>query len=305
MKLTRALSSCGLILALICGGSAPAWAGPTYSFGPDASGIGRVFASVGPGTAAPLATLGDGSVAFNGGLVYSSAASRFFAIGNDGAGNSSLVSFSAAAPGSLTLNQPLAVGGFTGGLALNGNTLYAVSTDVNGISSLYSMDLTGGSLNLLGALTGALYTGLAYDADDGLLYGIAGDTWGVGRSVRRINLSGGLSDSELFQLGDGSLAFNGGLAYDDQADVFNVIANDALATSTLMSFDLTGAASLTALGGSLGTGYLNAGLAIGPAGGGGGGGGGGGNTVPEPPAPALLLALAIAWAGARRRARAG
>lgn len=300
MNLTRALTTCGLSLALLCGATAPALAGPTYALGPDGGGVGRVFASVGPGTSTPLATLGDGSMAFNGGLVYSSAASRFFAIGNDGAGGSSLVSFTAAAPGSFTLNQPLAMGGFTGGLAIHGNSLYAVSTDFNGTSSLYSMDLNGGSLSLLGTLRGALYAGLAFDADDGLLYGIAGDTWGVGRSVRRISLSGGVSDSELFQLGDGSVAFNGGLAYDDQADLFHVIANDAMAASTLMSFDLTGAASLTALGGSLGAGYLNAGLAIGPA----GGGGGGGSTVPEPAMPALLLAVALAWAAARRATRA-
>lgn len=298
MNLNRAIAACGLALAMFLEAAAPARAAPTYSFGPDGQGTGRVFSSVAPGTATPLASLGDGSVAFNGGLVYSSVASRFFAIGNDGLGNSSLVSFTAAAPGSFTVNQPLSVGGFTGGLAVNGTTLYAVATDFTGASSLYSMDLTGGSLSLLGALSGALYTGLAFDADDGRLYGIAADASGVARSVRRISLSGGVSDSELFQLGDGSLAFNGGLAYDDQADLFNVIANDALASSGLMSFDLTGAASLTALGGSFGFGYLNAGLAIGPP------GGGGGNTVPEPATPALLLALALAWATARRVIRA-
>lgn len=300
MNVIRAFAACSLALAL--GAAAPARAAPTYTFGPDGQGVGRVFGTVAPGTATPLASLGDGSVAFNGGLAYSSAAGRFFAIGNDSLGNASLVSFTAAAPGTFTVNQPLAVAGFTGGLAVNGNLLYAVATDATGASSLYSMDLTGGSLNLLGALSGALYAGLAYDADDGLLYGIAADASGVARSVRRISLAGAVSDSELFQLGDGSLAFNGGLAYDDQADLFNVIANDVMASSGLMSFDLTGSASLAALGASFGSGYLNAGLAIGPPGG--GGGGGGGNTVPEPATPALVLALALAWAAARRAARA-
>ncbi|RTL43877.1 MAG: PEP-CTERM sorting domain-containing protein [Burkholderiales bacterium] len=304
MKLTRSLAACGLALVLLGSVTSPALAGPTYAFGPDGDGVGRVFGTVAPGAATPQATLGDGSVAYNGGLVYSSAASRFFAIGNDGQGNSSLVSFTAAAPGTFTLNQSLATGGFTGGLAVNGTTLYAVSTDFTGASFLYSMDLTGGSLSLLGSLSGALYTGLAYDADDGLLYGIAADASGVGRSVRRISWSGGVSDTELFQLGDGSVAFNGGLAYDDQADLFKVIANDGSAASTLMSFDLTGSSSLTALGASFGFGYLNAGLAIGPGGGTGGGGGGGGSSVPEPATPALLLALAIAWAGARRKTSA-
>lgn len=306
MTLTRALSACGLAWALLTCAATSAQAAPTYSFGPDGFGIGRVFSTVAPGTATSLATLGDGSVAFNGGLVYRGATGSFFAIGNDGLGNSSLVSFSAAAPGTFTLNQGLSVGGFTGGLALAGSTLYAVSTDFNGSSSLYSLDLTGGSLTLLGALSGALYTGLTFDADDGLLYGIAADEFGIGRSVRRISLGAGVSDVELFRLGDGSVSFNGGLAYDDQADLFNVIANDAVATSTLMSFDLTGSASLTALGGSFGFGYLNAGLAIGPeaggggGGGGGGGNGGGGNTIPEPATPALLLALALAWAVSQR-----
>jgi hypothetical protein len=307
MTLTRALSACALAWTLLAGGATPALAGPTYSVGPDGSGIGRVLSTVAPGAATSVAALGDGSVAFNGGLVYSGATSQFYAIGNDGIGNSSLVSFSAAAPGSFTLNQGLSVGGFTGGLALSGSTLYAVSTDFNGNSALYSLDLTGGNLTLLGALSGALYTGLTFDADDGLLYGIAADEFGVGRSVRRISLAGGVSDVELFRLGDGSLGFNGGLAYDDQADLFKVIANDAAAASALMSFDLTGSSSLTALGGSFGFGYLNAGLAIGPAAGGGvgggGGGGGGGNTVPEPATPALLLALALAWAAVPRARR--
>lgn len=297
MNVIRAFAAaCSLALAL--GAAAPARAAPTYTFGPDGQGIGRVFGTVAPGTATPLATLGNGAVAFNGGLAYSQTAGRFFAIGNDGLGNSSLVSFTAAAPGSFTVNQPLAVAGFTGGLAVNGNLLYAVATDVTGISSLYSMDLTGGSLNLLGELGGTLYAGLAYDTDDGLLYGIAADPSGVARSVRRIHVAGGVSDTELFQLGDGSQAFNGGLAYDDQTDLFNVIANDMTASSGLMSFDLTGAASLAALGGSFGSGYVNAGLAIGPPGG--GGGGGGGHTLPEPATSALLLALALAWATARR-----
>lgn len=297
MSMNRAWVVCGLVWALL--GSGAAQAGLTYSFGPDDQSIGRVFSTVAPAGATALATLGDGSAAFNGGLVYSATAGRFFAIANDGSGASSLVAFSAAAPGSFTLNQALSVGGFTGGLALNGSTLYAVSTDGNGFSSLYSMDLTGGSLSLLGTLTGALYAGLAFDADDGRLYGIAADDFGIARSVRRIDLTGGVSDTELFQLGDGSLAFNGGLAYDAATDLFQVIANDALADSRLMRFDLTGAASLTALGGSFGAGYLNAGLALGPDREG-GGGGGGGNTVPEPPTPALLLALAIAWRAARR-----
>lgn len=298
MNLMRVLTASALSLALAAGLVPQAMAAPTYAFGPDGLGAGRVFSTVAPGTATPLAALGDGSVAFNGGLAYSAGTSRFFAIGNDGFGSSSLVSFSAAAPGVFSLNQSLAVGGFTGGLALNGSTLYAVSTDPSGASALYSMDLSGGNLNLVGALSGALYTGLAYDPDDGHLYGIAADAFGVGRSLRRISLAGGVTDDEVFQLGDGSAAFNGGLAYDDQSDLFQVIANDMLANSSLMAFDLSGAASLSALGASFGAGYLNAGLALGPDGGGGGGGGGG--RLPEPPTPALLAALALVWRAARR-----
>lgn len=61
--------------------------------------------------------------------------------------------------------------------------------------------------------------------------------------------------SSLFALGDGSLSFNGGLAYRATDSTFFAIGNDFGGNSSLVSFTSTGAGTFTPLA-SLGTGFL-------------------------------------------------
>lgn len=266
-----------------------------YSFGPDDSGVGRVFTQLAP--AGPAVPLGDGTAAFNGGLTYRASNQRFYAIENDAAGNSALTSFTAVAPTALA--TPLALGmGFYGGLAADtgGSMLYAIASDFLGVSSLYRIDPSTGAavLVMLGA---GYYGGLAFDSIDGNLYAISGDDVGVQRRVSKIDLhaAGGPAVSTLFDLGDGSLAFQGGLAFDAVAARFVVIGNDSLDDSALYSFTDAGASSLVDLATPLGVGFVNVGLAFAPD----------AVAVPEP-ASALLFAAALPllWRFVRRGAHA-
>ena len=254
---------------------------PLYAFGADDYGLGNVFTRLGGSSSA----VGDGSLAFNGGLTWGGG--NFYAIGNDSLGNSWLTSFGTGAPSSISM--PIALGsGFTGGLAASTGGLYAIGFDGVGASTLYSVGAGGASA--VGSLGAGYYSGLTWGG--GAFYAIGSDDLGIARRVTRIDLGGGTpTATTLFDLGDGSLAFNGGLAWDAAHGRFLVIGNDGVGPSALYSFAGSGAASLANLGG-IGNGFYNAGLAL---------------AAPVPEPGALLLALAglpaVAFAVSRRRAR--
>lgn len=253
-RIAAPLSALTLAFGLGTAQAAP----PLYTFGPDANGVGREFTQLPSGDAAAF---GSGSVAFNGGLVYG--LGSFYAIGNDSAGGSSLYSFGT----DLVLSTGTSVGvGFYGGLGLKGatSTLYGISSDFTGYGSLYSFGTDGSAVTLIGGLGYGFYGGATYNSDDGYLYALSDATGsGAQRELQKIDVSTGAVTS-LFALGsDDSVSFNGGLTYDSATDTFYVIGNDAFG-STLYHFDLTGASSLAAEGGSFGAGFVNAGLAIGP-----------------------------------------
>jgi len=259
------------------------------------------------GAAAPVAALSDGSLAFNGGLAFRPATGldpdRLYGIANDSIGQSTLYSLSL---NGTNLTPVLSLGsGFTGGLAYDPGTdaLYAIQTGLSFLSppssSLYRIDLGGSvSMTALGGL-GGIYGGgagggLTYDANDGMLYGIAWDALGTPRSLNTIDPASG-SETPLFDLGTGNLAFNGGIAYETTGDFFYGIANDFLANSTLMTFSLAGAGTYAPSGPSFGQGFLNTGLALAP------------DLqppqpMPEPPLIALML-LGIAALGVARLRR--
>ena len=295
-SLTARLAATCLLSSLMFAATM-AHAGDTlYSVGADASGVGRILTPLQP--ASTGTTLGDGSIAFNGGLAYMPSAGKLYAIENDTFGQSSLTSLDPAV--SLTdLATPIALGsGFLGGLAADtaNATLYAIASDPFGNSTLYSVGATGATA--LGAIGSGYYGGLAYDAADDSLYAIGSDDGYVQRRLSRIDLAGGAPTvTTLFDLGDGSTAFNGGLTFDTASASFLTIGSDSFGNSALYSFQLTGAASLFDLG-SVGVGFMNAGLAFAPA----------GVSTPVTPVPepgiGWLLALGIVpmWLVTRRRA---
>jgi len=280
--------SSGVVAVALAAASWAAQASSFYSFGPDGFGVGNVFTPLSPAGAGT--TVGDGSVAFNGGLVYNGVDSAFYAIANDGLGASTLLHFSAASP-ATTLGAAALGTGFRGGLALDttASVLWAISSDVSGQSTLVRMGLDGSGQTALGTLGYGFFGGLTYNADTHRLYAIAGDGLGVQRALKEIDVSGAAAVvTDLFELGDGSSDLGGGLAYDAADDRFYALANDVMANSRLVSFGLGSAGVLSDVATGLGQGYVNAGLALVP----------GGGTVPEPPVLAVLL-LAAAWARQR------
>jgi MYXO-CTERM domain-containing protein len=245
-----------------------------------------------PVVASPLTPLGDGSIGFNGGLAYNTSAAILYAIGNDFLGASTLYSFTTLG-GSFTSVASLGTG-FNGGLAYSSSDgdLYAIANDFLAASTLYRVT-AGGVATALG--TGpfgvGFYGGLTYNADDGKLYAIAGDASGVMRSVVEIDVATVVA-TPLFDLGNGSLSFNGGLAYDDAADLFYVIGNDMLANSALFSFTPGGGGTdLAPIGTGFGQGFVNVALALAPE---------VTPTVSEPPTLALLALIALLGLAARR-----
>jgi hypothetical protein len=294
MSLSRSWAAAAVAAAALLN-TPGAWADPAlYSIGSDANGVGRMLNEVTSSTTG--VGLGDGTVAFNGGLAYSATESQFYAIENDSFGQSYLTSFGLGMPGALS--TPVSLGaGFLGGLALDTTSasLYAIGSDFLGNSTLYSVGSSGATA--VDAIGVGFFGGLTYDKADNSFYAIGADDSFVQRRVSRIDLSGGSATvTTLFDLGDAGTAFNGGLAYDAATSSFSVIGNDSFGNSALYSFTSAGAASLTSLQ-SIGVGFLNAGLVIAPA------GAFIATPVPEPSTAALCIAGLIAlamWRSARR-----
>lgn len=283
----------GLLIALLLMALAPlARAAATLTtLGPDALGIGRVVTQLdATGHPTALSTLGDGSTAYHG-LSFRSADQRFYALASDPLGQSSLVSFDAGNAASLVTLAPLGSGlsGMTYRVA--DDAFYAASTPASGDSTLLRITAAGSS-SVVGALGVGFLGGLTTGSAPGLLYGISADALGVQRRLQQIDVATGLA-TPLFELGDGSLGFDGGLSWNDDTDRFEIIGSDFLGDSGLYTFDLSGPASL-GLAGSIGPGYLHAGLvraeAIAPP--------PPPPPVPEPGTPALLLAALVGFLAA-------
>jgi hypothetical protein len=76
------------------------------------SGASRLLYSISTTTysVTPLFGLGDGSISFNGGLLFDPGSGRFYAISNDGGANSTLDHFSLAGGGAFTTDFALGQG---------------------------------------------------------------------------------------------------------------------------------------------------------------------------------------------------
>jgi hypothetical protein len=267
-------------------------AGLLYTIGPDASFQPRSLTAIGGGGAAFVSNLGDGSLAFNGGLTYRATDGRLYAVANDGAGNSTLESFSLAGAGTLTPVMSLGAG-FLSGLTFDSTdgNLYAIADDpISGDSSLDRISV--GSLSVtpvvdLGAgfEGGGLFTGgLTFNPGNGLFYVLSSDAFGVSRVFSSVALDGTVT--ELFNLGDGSLSFNGGLLFDASGGQFYAISNDNLGNSTLETFNLGGAGTFTPLL-SVGQGFTNVGLA----------------QIPDAPEPSCMALVALGLLAGKLAAR--
>jgi hypothetical protein len=144
------------------------------------------------------------------GTAVAAAAPTLYSITSLDGGDFSLSSVSPA--GTLTTLFPLGAG-FTGGLAFDpsSNLFYAVSSNQEAASVLNSISWTG-VVTPLFSLGYGFYGGLAYAGAPGTFYTIGGDAGGVQRSLYSISLAGG-SANLIEDLEDGSLSFDGGMAY--------------------------------------------------------------------------------------------
>ena len=82
-----------------------------------------------------------------------------------------------------------------------------------------------------------------------LLFSISGDTQngpfqGVPREVNMLSTGADL-EADLFDLGDGSLGFSGGLTYRHTDNLFYSIANDGFGNNTLVSFSVNGSGTFS------------------------------------------------------------
>ena len=272
----RSLTSLFAVAVLL--GIAPGARANFFSFGPDDAGTPRAFTSLtASGTSTLRFNVGDGSLGFNGGVTFRPGDGLFYAVANDFTGASSLVSF--AGNGGGTSTSVAALGnGFLGGLAYSqaDDAFYAIASDMFGNSRLMRISASG-TVTDVAAIGVGFFGGLTLHPLDGLLYAISGDDLGVQRNLSSITTSG--SVTSLFALGDGLLAFDGGLAV-DASGVFFVVSNDSFGASTLNTFALgDGGVSLAPVDGPFGQGFSNRGLVV---------------TPTEVPAPAPLSLTAIA-----------
>ena len=254
----------GLIAILALTGAAfPATADPafwTVSGDPANSFVPDQFSTVelNPPGVATVATLGDGSLGFNGGLTIGGGGA-LYAIANDSNGAGSL--FLVQPSGNTTLIG-VAGGlghGFLGGLTWypKFSTFYAAVLDNAGNTTLASIT-SGGVASNLGKNLGTGFSGLAFDTANGLFYGIGNDDSGYSTLY---SFSFGGAPTYVTALGFGF----GALTYDAANDVFWAISPVNNSGSQLFQITPAGAASPDLI---LGDGFVE--LAVQPA------------SVPEP-----------------------
>ena len=233
-----------------------------------------------------LATLGNGSQSFAGGLVGGT--NDFFGAFMNGGGGQTVFVFTT----STGVTLPFAVfpefspGGLT--MQVSPQNFFWTSNDSNGNSTLVT------SIPGMGGPIGTGFTGgLAYRETNSTLYAIRNDSNG-NSTLHYFNTN----TSQMVQLGINlGSGFLGGLVWDPASDLFYALGSDANANATLYRF-AAGDATPTALFG-IGQGYLYAALSVGaifeptPSGGG----------VPEPSTYLLCGAAIVAITLVNRRSR--
>jgi hypothetical protein len=246
----KGIFTCRVLLLAV---AAPhAWASTTFwsiSGDPGNFFVPDQFSSINSSTSSVtnVATLGDGSLGFNGGLVIGPGGG-LYGIANDSFGASSLYGIQSNGAFSLIGTAGGLGFGFLDGLAWDsGNsTFYAGVEDSLGNTSLYSIS-TGAVATALGKNLGTGYSGLAYDSFNGLFYGIGNDSSGFS-TLYNFSLGGPVSSV-------GSLGFGfGALTYDAAANVFWAISPVNNAGSQLFQITPGGVASSAFM--TLGDGFV-------------------------------------------------
>ena len=200
-----------------------------------------------PGSVSTVATLGDGSLGFNGGLTVGSGG-VLYAIANDSSGAGSLYTVQSNGTTTLVGSAGGLGSGFLGGLTWDSanSTLYAAVLDPLGNTTLSS--ITGGGVpTSTGLALGTGFSGLAYDSANGLFFGIGNDNTGFS-TLYDFSLGGPATAV-------GALGFGyGALTYDAANDVFWAIDPVNNAGSQLIQVSSAGVASAPSF--TLGDGFV-------------------------------------------------
>jgi hypothetical protein len=194
-----------------------------------------------------IATLGDGSLGFNGGFT-TGPSGVLYAIANDFSGASSLYSVQRNGTIALIGAQGGLGLGFLGGLTWDPakSNFYAAALDPFGNTTLYSIT-TGGTATALVQTLPAGFSGVAYDSANSLFYGIATDNTGLSTLY---DFSPGSSSTSLATLGFGF----GALSYDSINNVLWAVSPVNNAGSQLYRISPAGVESGPLM--TLGDGYV-------------------------------------------------
>jgi len=187
-------------------------------------------------TANTIATLGDGSLGFNGGLT-AGPGGGLYGIANDSFGAGSFYSIGLDGSAALIGTAGELGTGFLGGLAYDtsNDTFFAAVLDGLGNTSLYRIT-PGGTAVSLGMNLGTGFSGLAYDSQNGLFYGIGNDNSG-NSTLYDFSLGGPVNTVGALGVGFG------GLTYDPTLNAFWVIQGVNNAGSQLFQISPAGAES--------------------------------------------------------------
>lgn len=293
-----------LLLAVLAAVTQTASGTTLYTIGADDFGAPTSLNSMDPGSAASVTIVqtpvGDGSIGFNGGLVFNNG--LLYAIGNDSSGDAALYSLSTGGQGLTDIsgdfnNTGEASGyGFQNGLAVDGSTFYAIGAGASG-EALFQIG--NGSATLVRALAtlGGTYAGLVYDPALGEFYGLIANGSGDfnGDYLVSFGLTGGttivanlttLDSAEVGSHLDGLADAGGGILYD-------IYMDPNTNTGQLEQIDLNGPPSTTTLYDTQIPLSVNAGIALDA-------------PTPEPATgPTLGAGLLLTWWLSSRRKKLG
>ena len=158
-------------------------------------------------TVTGVATLGDGSLGFNGGLTYGTGG-NLYAIANDFTGAGSFYSIQPNGTLNLIGSAGGLGNGFLGGLAYDpfNGTFYAAVLDDQDNTTLESID-SSGTATALGQSLGTDFTGLTFDLQNGLFYGIGNDDTGFS-TLYSFSLGGSPTAVAALGFGFGALTYD-------------------------------------------------------------------------------------------------
>lgn len=252
-----------------------------FSIAGDSLGVPNQLVSINTSTSmvTPLATLGDGTQGYAGGIAALTA-DLFAGLQTvPGRGSTSQVQYNTAGTITSGGSRPEFQGG---GMAVAGLDVVVIENDSLGNSNL----VINGTLTI--PIGTGFVGGLAYRATDNRLYAIRNDSSGVSTLHYFDPRPGaGLPTLHHFDTGASAMVelpivlgsgFYGGLAWDAETDHFFAIGSDSLANGTLYRFAPNDAAPAALFG--VGQGHLYAAMTVAPA---------GVSPVPEPSTFALIL----------------